>query len=161
MLFKSITPSNKSKKNNFGRIIFIKIIIIKANTAKVYSNKAHTITKECSNIKACIIICEYNIIKFYKNFIYKKTNQEQVSMLAGKHQKLCYIFLKSFIYQDNIITQNVLWKQLYHIFLESYINQEQNQIQKDKYQQLYHIFFSLKHSEKTCIAERFVLTDLL
>ena len=72
------TPSNKSNRNNSFKFIFIKIIITEVNIIKIYSNKAHTITKGCKNIrvyiiKVYIIIREYNLIKFFKSFICNKS----------------------------------------------------------------------------------------
>ena len=72
VLFKSITPSNKSNRNNTDRIIFIKIIIIKADIVRVYSNNDHTVTKEVYIIKVHIIVREYNITKFFKHLICNK-----------------------------------------------------------------------------------------
>ena len=63
--------------NNSFRIIFIKIVIIKVNIIKVYGIKTLSITKKRDIMRICInkdyiIIKEYNIIKFLKDFISKK-----------------------------------------------------------------------------------------
>ena len=53
-LCRSIMASHQSDMNNSFRIIFIKIIILKNNIIKIYSIKAHIITKKFSKIIICI-----------------------------------------------------------------------------------------------------------
>ena len=88
---------SKSTMINSFWIIFIKIIIIKANIIKVLGIKSHIIAKKCDNIrvyimKKYIFIRKYSIIKFFSNYA-----RRQVSTAA-------HTFLGSYINQGNILT---------------------------------------------------------
>ena len=49
--------------------------------------------------KDCIIIREYNIIKYFNNFI----NQEQILLLVEKYKQAYHTCLESHIYQGNVL----------------------------------------------------------
>ena len=134
MLSKFTLSSNTSSKNNISRFTFIKIIIIKANVMKVYSNK---ITPSLKNVTASESISSRSVTSLENTTLSTFSNVLFVTNQSG----------------TNFDTGRALSTALSHIFWVLHWSGK-NPIKREKYQQIHHTFFESYSIQEQIVLQR-------